>query len=459
MKGFRWLVIFIIVIAIGLVATPFGMGFVVKKRFSEIVDNLNVPNQFEVSVKDYSQGWFSSTAIVEYKALPTPTPTLTTDGTATTTPQPTQFTLDQHIYHGPIIWRKSIASNDKLQAPHYGLALIDTEIQQPDLHLAALSLIKFDGDVKTLVESPKFTNYANDTLGFSIVLQGFEGEFDLDSKLHHAFGRLKLTAADIKTTKGHQQFKNIEVNYNLDKDFDNIWTGNRNMRIAEFSFDTSTNENIAVKGIESSIDNIIEYGRMQTQVNTNLRSVRVNQNDYGTQKIQFSVGKVDAASLSKFNQELDQLQKISEYPVLLFARVYQLGMQILSKGAYFQVNTVDLNTKWGAVHLDGHLKVAEQNSEPQSFDDLLAQVNGEAKLNIPASLAKELLATRLKEAENPEQAAQQMIDQWLSNGWIIPDYDNYISHITYQNKELYFNDKPYRLPITATDTTQPAQAQ
>lgn len=162
--------IFFVIIALCL-AAPYATGFIVEKRYQEMIAKLNAGYDGDVIFEGkFERGYLSSNA------------------TTTLTHADEKVVLEHQVYHGPVVFKFSgwlKASNYKPQA--IGLAVIETKILGPIVDRIALvyqdnpsynitTIVEFNGDSHT-----KIINYPIKVTAQNrnIEWQGFTANFNI----------------------------------------------------------------------------------------------------------------------------------------------------------------------------------------------------------------------------------------------------------------------------------------
>jgi hypothetical protein len=101
------LFIFVVLLIVGLV--PFINGWFFKQKYLELLSSLNTDSEIQFRVKEYHLGWRHSTALVDV-IIPSPVPQN----------EAMHFTLEQHIQHGPLIFKENFPVDT-----HFQYAFID----------------------------------------------------------------------------------------------------------------------------------------------------------------------------------------------------------------------------------------------------------------------------------------------------------------------------------------------
>lgn len=413
------------------------MGILVKNEFYDLVSDFNVPGQFEIQVIEYQQGWFSSTADVQY--------TIKADNGSNldATPMPPfQFVLREKIHHGPIIYLPS----DKNKKLRFAQAVFESKFNDTQYPLTAQTTIQLDGKMSTSIQAEKVSNSIEQMEGTSFVFQKIDGKFDISPKQKNAEGKLKLGTIDLLLNKSQLRIQNLDLDYKLEKSEDEIWAGNRNITMGSLFLDTPDNQQIILHGFLFDLYNDIESEKMRAGINFKLSSVQINGKNYGEQNVKLSVNDLNLKSVSDIQKHSQSIKHQNIPMPILITQFYQLTMNLLGNGLTFDLSQFDLNTSWGEVRAKVNLILHPANQTVYSPLQLLDQLSATAYFQLPQTLFEELVQYYHlpKEGEteiDAKKIASDKIKEWTNAGWITPKNKNIKLKVKYEKKELFINDK------------------
>lgn len=420
-----------------IILTPYVMGWFVKKEFYQLVSDLNSPNQFEIQIIEYHQGWFSSLADVQY--------TLYTDETANTSldantqpPQPFQFVLQEKIKHGPIIR----LPNKTL----FARALIESNIDDQQFPVTARTIIHLDGRITTNILANKIANSLEQTEGMSFVLQNLDGNFDLNPKHKNSQGYLNLDSIDLMMKNVQLKADKIHVDYQLNKHPSDLWAGSHNASINKLFFNTPDNKQILLEDFKFNFTNTIKESYMGASMKANLRSAQIDGKNYGAQSIEFTIDKLDEKSLADIQKHVKETQQQNIPLPILFTQFYQLGMNLLSKGFVFDLSRFSLNYTAGVVIAKAHVELKSHQEPLYSPLQVLEGLTATAYLQIPKDLLEEIVREYYasyndSSTSTPPKDSKTRIKEWVDAGWLKANGNNYQIDLKYDQQKLLINDK------------------
>ncbi|MDR3492360.1 MAG: DUF945 family protein [Gammaproteobacteria bacterium] len=122
------LMLFLIVVLVGcFTISSWSTGAYFERRYYEYLQNYNLTSNIKVNILSYKRGWFSSEAVLNAEIIhPQKIQLLTLLG-INPAAIPRKYTINQHIKHGPIVYRP-----DQSYLFVMGLAAIDYEIVLSD---------------------------------------------------------------------------------------------------------------------------------------------------------------------------------------------------------------------------------------------------------------------------------------------------------------------------------------
>lgn len=425
------------IIASLILLTPYVMGWFVKKEFYQLVSDLNAPNQFEIQIIEYHQGWFSSVADVQY--------TLYTDEVANSdidangqAPQPFQFVLQEKIIHGPVIH----LPNKTL----FARAIIESNIDDQQFPVTARTIIHLDGKISTSIQANKIGSSTEQSDGMSFVLQMLDGNFDLNPKLKSSQGYLNLDSIDLALKNVQLKADKIHLDYQLNKQTSEIWSGTHNLNVNKLFLNTPDNKQITLEDFKFNFTNTIKEPFMNASMKANLRSAQIDGKNYGAQSIEFTLDKLDEKSLADIQKHIKETQQQNIPLPILFTQFYQLGMNLLSKGFVFDLSRFSLNYTAGVVIAKAHVELDTHQEPFYSPFQILEGLKATAFLQIPKTLLEELVREYYASytdpnSKTPPKDSKTRIKEWVDAGWLKASGDNYQLDLKYDQQKLQINDK------------------
>lgn len=426
--------------------TPLGLGFIVKNKYVQLYQLASESTlPVKLQMVEYSQGWFSSDAIVQ----------VTLEAPVTQEfEEPAhqlknyQFELKQKIYHGPIIFQG-------INRITFALALSDIIINQADLKLDLMTVLHYNNSASIHFECPRVAETIDPERGWKFAMQALSGNLKINAQVTHAEGKIDLTSLDLILKDSEQHFKNARFIYNIDKDQLNLWHGKRDLTIATMSFDTEANEQLAVQGVTLGLHDLSINNKFSTTLYANIADVKLDDTDYGSQQVSLHVDNVDANALNKIGTKAAELEKKNLPTSAMVLELFPLVTELVEKGFSIQVSPLALNTSWGAITGELSLNIPENNQTNPSLDALLNNITADAKIKFPASLLQDLLVMRYQNNNTPvtpplnadaKAAAIDDIKRWQLAGWLLADGDQFTAQLTFKENQLQINGKMMKIP-------------
>ncbi len=428
-----------------ILLTPYIMGWVVKNEFYHLISDLNSPNQFEIQVIEYRQGWFSSVANVQYTLYADKPSNIGLD-TNNQAAQPFQFVLQEKIHHGPVIFLRKNKEKETPSSLIFARALVESDINDQQYPITARTIIQLDGRITTNILANKIANSLEQAEGMSFVLQKLNGNFDLNPKQKDSQGYLNLESMDLMMKNTQLKVKNIHLNYKLNRNATDIWAGKRNINIDKLFIDTPDNKQIVLEDFKFNFTNTFNEPYMGASMNANLGSAKIDGKNYGAQAIEFTIDKLDAKSLSDIQKHVNETQQQNIPLPILFTQFYQLGMNLLSKGFVFDLSRFSLNYTAGVVVAKAHVELKAHQDPFYSPFQLLEGLSATAFLQIPKTLLEEIVREYYNSSidttskEKPKDSKTR-IKEWVDAGWLKLEGNDYQLNLKFDQQKLLINDK------------------
>jgi uncharacterized protein YdgA (DUF945 family) len=463
-------ILLFVILVVAAVCLPYVMGHMAQKRIHQFASELSQSPELTVSIDSYQRRWFSSTAQM----------TLQLDGLQSFGLPPVQLQMEQQITHGPVMW-----NNGRLL---FGLAygrstIVPTSATQQLLRQAAQFLMEEDWPELTIDTLIRFNRSAviYTHLGtFSLVSpneeatiswRGFNNETYISGDgarrdAHSAIYPLTIntplfsvSAGDIQLTFTENQYWPENYYYHgviqcqqfdfMDKEDDFA----ANLQDLSFESTASTQDGLFAGDIQFALA-ALKYGELhleQAKLKLWIKGLGVKALD----EIVQLASTLDLNSLDARQVRLLGLVLLPKLPALLTDKT-QLQIDDLSFAL----------PGYGRLAMTGHLRLAQKLdtsdwmtvwrdidaklslSAPVAWlHEILSKRNAQVLVNeqnlqqiIAAQLAKDENAEQIVGqtpvtdlvglddqalAQLAEQRAQQQIDEWLGNGYLRQQGEDY----------------------------------
>ena len=414
MKALRYAVFLILLLAIVLfVAVPYGMGWWIKGQYKTWVEQANQQNPtIELSVADYHQGWFHSTAILKANIKDD---TLKQQLSNSKNPVKLPFDIDVVVDHGLFVMTKSPAGGR-----HWVIAkaVVNGEFKRDQMDISAVSVLNLANSIVSQVMVHQL----------SLPLEG--GTFSMKDALIHS-------NASLDGTKGVSDVTIPMIMFELG-DADN----NMSLALSNFTIANDfTKENAIVFGKRSvSADKmIIKNGKQVVQasgwllssevipqgdttdimIHMAMKSYKEGKQTSGPLSVDFSLKQMNTQALGDFMKDVESSQIQS---LQVNHMVFPL-LAVLKHGIEGHL-TLSYQSPYGPLTAKGHISMPD--SKDKSIFALVTLLKGELDVSFPDKWLQNTLSWVVNQSNvdqhqpivgrtpatlQAKQAIQQLLDQ------------------------------------------------
>ncbi|CDZ75874.1 hypothetical protein BN59_00134 [Legionella massiliensis] len=417
MKKFTGLVVLIAVLVLG---SYYGMGYLTEKRVKQDLKIVNQSNGLSVEVEKYNRGWFSSTAELAWR-LHVPEHVVTTQDGQSKTVSAEDYNLEMPltIHHGPIIIvDKGVKFG--LGYAHTDLALpskiseqfksnFSSESTEPKLDLSLFVNYFSNSSVEASV--PEFKLISKDNTG-QLDWLGLTSSTSISSDKNKVDGNITVEGLNFTKDQTKTVMSSITSEYDLHRSEGGIYLGDASVSFPSLVVTNSDKKLFELSQFDVHSDTNIEEGLFSSHFRTSLDKVVVNDKTYGPGNLEVAIRNLDAAALTKINEQANQLQQgnDAQRQQALLAILPQLP-QLFSKGPEFEITEMNFTMPEGKI--EGNLMVSLPKSDVANPFELVQKVQGNGKLKVPAPVLKSILAQSLQQKAAAPQTIQQGIVQQM----------------------------------------------
>ena len=444
----KWLLLVLVIILAVVVFTPYGFGFMIEKNYKNILTQIP-HSKVQIKIVDYQRGWFSSNAklkisfnmpkLLEQKAKV----------------KPLTFFVNETINHGPLI----IATNpDGDKRLVIGQAFILGLVKQPNVNGYAITLIHLHGSVDNHLLLYN-VNFGSQQQGFVYAIHDLNAHTNISSNLKTVEGNVKIAAIDFLTKSLVQHSDNINVDFHLKKSPSGMYLGKTNAQLQKQAGLVMQRLQFQLNNVRMSSDSNEVDGKINYALQLSMKNILLNNQNYGPANLYVTVDKLDAEKLLALQNKL-QVIKANETITKQELKQYSSAiMQLLSKGLNLNIKQLNLILPEGKLAAHANIKI---NPQPLAINNpivFLANLDVNANLEIPKVFLQNMMETFATHVEKPKQTkkgeekivkqektpaeiAKDQINQWLHNGMLIADGDNYKINVSFNQMQLLVNGKP-----------------
>lgn len=469
----RWILggtIFVLLI----VGIPYLTGKLVKRQFEDILTVFSELDPVSIQVLDYQEGWFSSRAKTRVTFKGKSMPMWLREGLQH---QDFSIILEHKIQHGPFIFSRSMSWRNwrlalaMIQSQLYLTKEAKAQLQQitSDTKLLKIqSQIGIDGEFLAIFEGKPIV--IQDDKGVErTIWQGMQGKWHINRGLNRFLGEVVIPGFDLQWH--HRRFVGEAMRYRTQrtKSSTGIWLGKDNILIGQLQMiPTEPALPIVLMGITMGVILDEKQGLINAGLDTTIESVKWGQQLYGPLNTVIALNRLSPESVKSVIANLNNIQMTGKYQPYLGYMLMQVPV-LLKARPELHIDNLSLRTVDGEVK--GQLQVAIGGKEANNMTQIGNIVDSlfvSAGVNIPQSMAKELLALRYRDqlADEPitpaiespsmavpEQPAAMMnamiqkadtdIDSYVQAGYLMPKGNDYTMDLRYENGALTINGKPW----------------
>jgi uncharacterized protein YdgA (DUF945 family) len=469
MKRIYYVIIAAVIIATGaIVGLPYWFGLQAEQSYQKLMAELAKQSGLTVSENSYDRSWFQSKATAQF-----------------TSPQlPLRFVVNHTISHGPLLvdrWlqgsinlkpvQASIRSRINFEDNNNVNPMVTALIKNiPSLETDTAIEIDGGGQITLVLPSIKRTVGTDSAIEFG----GLNASINFDAAATHFSYQASVPSIIIKLPAVNSQpakdFKISRIDFKSDL----------NSGIAGYLFGTTeiTIDRIEVKpvsvirGIRLSSVTKPENKNIHATVTYQVSDIEIMNKRYGPGALTLVVRNIDAATIVKFQEEMNRMQQQPMPPeqasLMMAGKSLNLVAELAKNSPEAEVTQFKL--KIGEDHVTGKAKVTVDGSKGDMTENpmlLLMAVQGDAELVVPPALFKPMLAPiiiqdlrnilssgALPEADaiilNKAVVMDTIVDQVLpmyldSNSFtrhLVYDGNRYQVNASFQRGQLLVNGEP-----------------
>jgi len=452
----------LLVVAIG--AGTYWLGMQTQDAYSSLLQNIAKNGQATISNLRYEHGWLSSTA----------------EATISVPGIPGGLSLTSHIQHGPFP-----GVMDLQFMP--GMAVVDSVLVGNSAASAkfppvrARTMIFLAGNSETQLDIPA---YKRPGVGYGWVA---------------ASGGISVSA-DQQTIKGHVNFPQMQlsgaagsitltqtaIDWDQEPGVTGLGFGGYNLSVGR-AIVQSSKGNASIEGLRAAASSRESAGNMTANLSLQVHAVDDGESSFGPGQIALQLRKVDTASLTKYQREMQALGNKKLPPgqmgPAMLGKTSELVMALARKTPELEITK--LAFKVGGSEITGKGKFVLDASGLAAGDTpvtLQQAVNGAAELFVPrsavATLAEhdilhQLSAYKTQGTLTPDEikkltpekisaitdaALPTYMDKVVSRMHLVPNGGDYKLTIAARQGQLLINEQPVGQPAGGSAATQKNRA-
>jgi len=419
------IILMMVVIAIILLAIPFGIGLITEQRFNTTIASLNQQANSSFKTIAYQRGWFHSQA--------------TTQVTFNNQANDVTLTFHSMIRHGLLLW----GNNHPISL---GFADTDTQLElQSDLNkqitqafgeqsLPTLSThILYDGSFDSSLSTPELSHY-NESKHATMNIHPLNLQIHSDKDMKHLHGSLSWLGLDIQGEQGKAIWGNSTSRFSLD----DLWNGNMNWHTDLLDIQDAQRQFMLSELDLAASSHVDEKNRVSMTQKLQFKTLQIDQRQFHDATLNFSIEHLPVSVLERMQA---MQKKILSLPIEQQQAAQAMGFQMFSllpdmiaAEPVIDIHQLALSTPEG--QLMGDLHVSIQGISKQDMFNI-----AKLKKHIQASMNIQFPATLI-----PAEKKQS----WLTlqqKGWLQESNGMLHSTLLMRDGRLTINEHQIDLPF------------
>ncbi len=412
----------VVIIAALVLGGYYGMGLITERTIKKNVEIINQTNGLFVDIDQYDRGWYSSTAVLNWRIHIPERLTRNQNGQSTTVPaQDYKVQMPLIVYHGPFIFSDS--------GLKFGLGYARSEVVLPPEYVALFVNTFTNESTKPKLNLSLFVNYMNDTqlhIGlptFKLISKqggdqfewgGMDSHITVSSNLHDIDGALTLDGISLTKNKTRAALVKLTSSYDLHQTEQGLYLGEASLTLPSFVVSENDQKVFGLEQFDLRSSSEVEGGLFNTYFKTSLNKMTAQGKTYGPALLEMSIKNLDAQVLAEINAQANKIQQGTdiERQKAFLAMLPELP-KLFGKGAQFQVSKLSFIVPEGAI--EGDMLVSLPKGDTGNIFQLLQKVQGHGKLRVPAVVLKELAIASAKQKLLSQPTLQQAMVQQMTN--------------------------------------------
>ena len=418
----------VVILAALVLGGYYGMGLITERTLKKTVEVVNQSNGIFVDVEQYNRGWFTSSAVLNWR-LHIPERVVKGANGQSTTVAAEDYTIQMPlaIYHGPVIVADS--------AVQFGFGYAHSDLAMPQLYATKFDTTFTNESTKPRLTLSLFVNYLNNTSlhvglpsfklfskqgGDQFEWYGMDSNLSVSSSLNQIDGRIDVRGASMKKNQMQATLGNVSSDYDLHQTSTGIYLGEANLSLPSLVVEENKHKIFEVDQFALHSRSEVEDSLFNSYFKTSLDKVIVQDKTYGPALVEMSLKNLDAQALADINQQANKMQQgsDSERQQALLAMLPELP-RLFGKGAQLEISKLSFVLPEGAV--EGNLLVSLPKGDTGNPFQLLQKVQGHATLKVPTVVVKQLLMVSVKQKLLNQSSVQQAMIQQMKNNASVQD--------------------------------------
>lgn len=466
----------VVILAALVLGSYYGMGLITERTIEKNVEVINQSNGLYVDIPQYNRGWFTSSAVLNWRLHVPEHLTKDQNGQSITVPaQDYTLQMPLTIYHGPIIFSDN--------GVKFGLGYAHSDIAMPPAFDEKFANLFTGESTKPKLSLNLFVNYLNnsqlhlDVPAFKLIAKqggnqfewdGMDSHISVSSSLRNIDGGLTIDGASLSKNTTKATLAKVSSSYNLHQTDEGLYLGEASLSLPSFLITENGQPVFDLEQFDMNSSSDIQDGLFNTSFKASLKKVVAQGKTYGPAALEMSLKNLDAQVLAEINTQANAMQQgtDAQRQQALIAILPNLP-KLFSKGAQFGITKLSFVVPEGMI--EGDLLVSLPAGDVGNPFQLVQKVQGHGKLKMPATVVKSVLVTSIKQKLQSQQQQQPslqqaMVQQMKSNEKAEPQTTTPAQPQTTTQDQAATSttqdNQPAPAPTTATsDQTKPLSAE
>ena len=274
----------VVIVAALVLGGYYGMGIVTERTLKRNVDVINQSNGLFVDIEQYDRGWFTSTAVLNWRLhIPERLVKDQTGQSVTVPAQDHKIQMPLTIYHGPIIYADTgvrfglgYAESNLLMPPNYVTKfnnLFTPESTQPKLRLSIF--VNYLNNSHLNIGLPTFKLIAKQG-GDQFEWYGMASDFSVSSNLKNIDGNVTIDGASLIKNKMKALLGKVTSDYDLHQTDSGLYLGDASMSLPSLIVSENDQKALEVEQFDVHSSSDIQSGLFSAQDALKLVHVRAS---------------------------------------------------------------------------------------------------------------------------------------------------------------------------------------
>lgn len=442
-----WLTVILLVL---LALSPYAVGYKVKSDYTNLIDRLSTVSKLDVRVKSYSQGFFSSTALIEADLPDTPK----------------AITFEEEIVHGPVYLGlinqgkspfiaaviKGELNSDNTRIPELKNILIHTS------PLLYQHLIDFNGDIQSQTYMPAFkASFVNEMGDVILKSSGAMLTQDFSAVDGGVKGELSLPMLKIQNAATSIDVENLSVSFSGVEGNNQLMMGDTVLSVESLGMYVENDQiafrDLIVRSTTSEEGHLINSGSQFS-----VRELLAANQKFGPLKLNVSFNGLDAKSLLEVQKIQATVQESlnkgippEQVNAMMLGQVMAVVPELI-KQAKVTINPLSINSELGRLESDLQLYLEGIDANtPADPVYMMDAINLELNVSIDEALIRKLISWNLQNSETLKDVGSSSVlkkqiddnlNALMTENWLSKSEGVYLTKISMSQGVMLINDSP-----------------